>query len=104
MTLANSDYPLLDVMWTMDGAAEQQQLLGQRRLARVGMRDDGERPPQAGGMAGQAGVEIGDDGGIGHFLRTFEGCEGVADPSCGVNPARGSQIASMSQRGPFHAC
>jgi hypothetical protein len=40
----------------MDGAAEQQQLLGQRRLAGVRMGDDRKRPPQAGGMAGQAGV------------------------------------------------
>ena len=29
----------------LDRAGIQQQLLGQRRLARVGMRDDGERPP-----------------------------------------------------------
>ena len=88
----------------MDRAAEQQQLLGQRGLAGVRMGDDGERAPEAGRVAGQAGVEIGDDGGIGHFLRTFEGCEGVADPTCGVNPLPGSQIASMSQRRPFHAC
>ena len=42
----------------MDRAAEQQQLLGQRGLAGVGMRDDGERAPQPGGMAGQAGVGL----------------------------------------------
>jgi len=29
----------------VNGAAEQQQLLGQRRLARVRVRDDGEGPP-----------------------------------------------------------
>jgi hypothetical protein len=33
----------------MDGAAEQQQLLGQRRLAGVGMRDDRKRAPLAWG-------------------------------------------------------
>ena len=46
----------LDRARHMDGAAEQQQLFGQRRLARVGMRDDRERAPEAGGMASQAGV------------------------------------------------
>ena len=34
----------LDLAGELDRAAEQQQLLGQRRLARVGMRDDGEGP------------------------------------------------------------
>ncbi len=35
----------LDVAGELDGAAEQQQLLGQRGLAGVRMRDDGERAP-----------------------------------------------------------
>ena len=35
----------LDLSGELNGAAEQQELLGQRRLAGVGMRDDGERAP-----------------------------------------------------------
>ena len=35
----------LDVTGELDGAAEQQELLGQRGLAGVGMRDDGEGAP-----------------------------------------------------------
>ena len=37
----------------LDGAAEQQQLLGQRRLAGIGMRDDGEGPPPGDGVDGR---------------------------------------------------
>jgi hypothetical protein len=51
----------------VDGAAEQQQLLGQGRLAGVRVGDDRERAPETGGVAGQAGVGSGDYGGIGHF-------------------------------------
>src|SRR5688500_490573 len=40
----------------MDGAAIQQQLLGERRLARVRVTDDGERPPTA-----DEGFELGID-------------------------------------------
>ena len=69
----------------MDGAAEQQQLLGQRRLAGVGMGDDRERAPQAGRMAGQAGVEIGDDGGIGHFFGP-SGVRGGSGPALRRQP------------------
>jgi hypothetical protein len=35
----------LDGAGEVDGAAVEQQLLGQRRLARVGVRDDGEGTP-----------------------------------------------------------
>ena len=69
----------------MDGAAEQQQLLGQSRLAGVGMGDDRERAPQAGRMAGQAGVEIGDDGGIGHFFGP-SGVRGGSGPALRRQP------------------
>ena len=75
----------LDRARDMDGAAEQQQLLGQRRLAGVGMGDDRERAPQAGGVAGQTGVGYGDNGGIRHFLGFRTGCEGVADRFRPVN-------------------
>src|SRR5262249_15623513 len=43
----------LDLAGELDGAAEEQQLLGQRRLAGVGMRDDGEGAP-ARDLAGEA--------------------------------------------------
>ena len=57
----------LDRTRDVDGAAEQQQLLGQRGLAGVRMGDDRERAPEASRMAGQAGVEIVRNSGIGHF-------------------------------------
>ena len=69
----------------MDGAAEQQQLFRQRRLAGVGMRDDRKRAPLPGGMAGQTGVGSGKSGGIGHFSGVLRGGVGVADGSVGVN-------------------
>jgi hypothetical protein len=40
----------------LDGARVQQQLLGERRLAGVGMGDDGERPPPR-GLAGNGVVD-----------------------------------------------
>ena len=66
----------LDRTRDMDGAAEQQQLFGQRRLARVGMGNDGKGAAQPGRMAGQAGVGRGNNDGIGHFLRTLRGVRG----------------------------
>ena len=40
----------------LDGAGVEQQLLGERRLAGVGVRDDRERPPP-GHLGGESGVE-----------------------------------------------
>ena len=76
----------------MDGAAEQQQLFRQRRLAGVGMRDDRKRAPEPGGMAGETGVGIGKSCGIGHFLGVLRGGVGVADRSVGVN-SRGARFS-----------
>ena len=45
----------LDLAREMDRAAGQQQLLGQRGLARVGMRDDREGAARAGGAGGRIG-------------------------------------------------
>ena len=47
----------LDAAGEVDGAAVEQQLLGERRLARVGMGDDGEGAP-----AGDFALELGGHG------------------------------------------
>jgi len=44
----------LDLAGELDGAAEQQQLLGQRRLAGVRVGDDGEGAPPRDGVGGAA--------------------------------------------------
>ena len=46
------------------------------------------------GVAAQAGVGSGTNAGIGPFRRTFEGCEGVADRPCDVNP----EVAEIEAR------
>jgi hypothetical protein len=46
----------------LDGAAQQQQLLGQRRFTRVGMGDDGKAPPP-GGLGGSRHRALGRRGG-----------------------------------------
>ena len=51
----------------LDGAAQQQQLLRERRLAGVGMGDDGEGPPPLGlgqGLGAGSGVGLGGKGEI----------------------------------------
>ena len=62
----------LDLACEIDGAAEQQQLLGQRGLAGVGMGDDrkGSPPRHFGGERG-AGRRFGCNGEVGHQLEAF---------------------------------
>jgi hypothetical protein len=79
----------------LDGAAEQQQLFGQRRLAGVGMRDDRERAPAVeADRGGRAPELIGERGGprLQLHAQRLQRAEEIEDEKLGIEHVVGSVV------------